>query len=96
MPGSEPTFSASSALGSGSSWSQLAVDKGESLYVAQSDIKDYFYSLQLPVAWRPLFSTPAIPASSLLKGRVGRELWDGRSREGRVFPMLRVVPMAWS
>ncbi|CAE7196525.1 AMY1.1, partial [Symbiodinium necroappetens] len=33
------------ALGSGASWSQLSIQKGETLYMAQSDIKDYFYSL---------------------------------------------------
>lgn len=36
------------ALGTGSSWARVSVPEGEKLYVAQSDLKDYFYSLQLP------------------------------------------------
>ena len=84
------------ALGSGSSWSQLSIEKGDCLFTAQSDIKDYFYSLQLPSSLRPLFSLPAIPTACLTRWSVGRDLWDGLDREGWVFPMLRVVPMGWN
>ena len=84
------------ALGSGSSWSQLTIPKADTLYVAQSDIKDYFYSLLLPESLRPLFCMPAIPADCLSRWGIGTHLWDGRHREGWVWPILRVVPMGWN
>ena len=84
------------AMGSGASWAQLSVPKGSSLYVAQSDIKDYFYSLQLPEELRPLFSLPAVPAETLHRWQVPRSSWNGDEQGGWVFPMLRVVPMGWS
>ena len=33
------------ALGAGSAWSQVSIPEDSTLYLAQSDIKDYFYSL---------------------------------------------------
>ena len=64
--------------------------------MAQWDIKDYFYSLQLPESLRPLFCMPAVPAECLHKWRVAGGLWDGCDREGWVFPTLQVVPMGWN
>ena len=43
------------ALAAGSSWAQVSVPAGSTLYCAQSDIKDYFYSLALPSSLQSLF-----------------------------------------
>ena len=51
------------ALAAGSSWSQVSIPKGSKMFVAQSDIKDYFYSLELPHALQPLFCLPPLPSS---------------------------------
>ena len=83
------------ALAAGSSWSQVSIPKGSKMFVAQSDIKDYFYSLELPHALQPLFCLPPLPSSvvqewsSTLQGLPS-------SPSGWVWPMLQVVPMGWS
>lgn len=84
------------ALGAGSAWSQVSIPEDSTLYLAQSDIKDYFYSLALPTELQPLFCLPAIDCRLVqdwgkpeLCGLVG-------DAEGWVFPMLQVVPMGWS
>ena len=83
------------ALAAGSSWSQVSIPKGSKMFVAQSDIKDYFYSLELPHALQPLFCLPPLPSSvvqewsSTLQGLPS-------SPSGWVWPMLQVLPMGWS
>ena len=84
------------ALGTGSSWSRLSIPEGQTLYMAQSDIKDYFYSLRLPLSLRPLFSMPAIPSALLATWKVPEGLGGSLDRAGWIYPMLRVVPMGWN
>lgn len=84
------------ALGTGSSWARVNIPQGEDLYIAQSDIKDYFYSLQLPASLRPLFSMPAVPNYFARQLIGGAEHGGLVSDEGWIYPMLRVVPMGWS
>lgn len=84
------------ALGTGSSWARVNIPQGEDLYIAQSDIKDYFYSLQLPVSLRPLFSMPAVPNYFARQLIGGADHGGLVSDEGWIYPMLRVVPMGWS
>ena len=84
------------AAGTGASWSQIRIPDGEQLFVAQSDIKDYFYSLQLPVDLRALFSMPPIPGALLRHWKVSAELGGSLNTDEWVHPMLRVVPMGWS
>ena len=56
-------------LSAGSTWSQVVLPDGQQLYVAQNDVKDYFYSLSLPEALRDLLSTcNSCTASSGLGG----------------------------
>ena len=84
------------ALGAGTSWAQVSVPQGCNLHLAQSDIKDYFYSLQLPPELQPLFCLPALPLSLVQDwGFPELQRLEGDS-EGLIFPMLRVVPMGWS
>ena len=87
------------ALAAGSTWSQVVIPEGQELFVAQSDIKDYFYSLALPTALQPLFCLPAIRFGLLQEwGITGLEAMSqgGSAQEGLVFPMVQVVPMGWS
>ncbi|CAK9056858.1 unnamed protein product [Durusdinium trenchii] len=84
------------AARTGASWSQIRIPDGEQLFVAQSDIKDYFYSLQLPVDLRALFSMPPIPGALLRHWKVSAELGGSLNTDDWVHPMLRVVPMGWS
>ena len=84
------------ALGTGASWARISVPDKEKLYIAQSDIKDYFYSLQLPVGLRSLFSMPPVPSQLLRQLGVDTSHLPGLDPSGWVHPMLRVVPMGWS
>ena len=84
------------ALAAGSSWSQLEIPLGEDLFIAQSDIKDYFYSLRLPHELQPFFCLPAIPVQAIHAWGVENKDWTGASVEGLVFPAFRVIPMGWS
>ena len=43
------------SLAAGYSWGQLRLPSHSKLFVAQSDIKDYFYSLAMPMDLQPLF-----------------------------------------
>ena len=83
------------ALAAGSSWSQVSVPKGNKMYVAQSDIKDYFYSLELPPDLQSMFCLPPLPSSVVQDW--SRSLQGlPSSPSGWVWPMLQVVPMGWS
>ena len=84
------------AAGTGASWARLSIPEGKELFVAQSDIKDYFYSLQLPESLRSLFCMPPIPASLLRHWGVSAEQGGSLIYDGWAHPQLRVVPMGWS
>ena len=84
------------ALAAGSTWSQLEVPSGEHLYVAQSDIRDYFFSLELPPDLQHLFCLPPISMQYLRDWGIampGDGLVDS---SGWVWPRCRVIPMGWS
>ena len=79
------------ALAAGSSWSQ----DGQTLFCAQSDIKDYFYSLALPLTLRSLFCLPPVDFDLLQDWEVSSTLRPSGSVEGWTWPRLRVIPMGW-
>ncbi|CAE7845041.1 ANK1 [Symbiodinium microadriaticum] len=83
-------------MAAGASWSQVEVPDNETLYVAQSDITDYFYSLRLPDELQSYFCLPAIPHEALDVWRVPDSDRPPLHREGLVFPCFKVVPMGWS
>ena len=84
------------ALAAGSTWAQLEVPSDQQLYVAQSDIRDYFFSLELPADLRPLFCMPPIPLQCL-KAWGLRVPQDGLVDSGGwVWPRCKIVPMGWS
>lgn len=68
------------AAGTGAAWSQIRIPQGQQLFVAQSDIKDYFYSLQLPPELRPMFAMPPVPAELVRHWQVSAE--HGGSLDG--------------
>ena len=82
------------ALGAGTSWSQLGLPEGKALFLAQSDIKDYFYSLALPESLQSLFCMPAVPANVAQAWKLPRLGAIPQDDEGWSFPMLRVVQPA--
>ena len=85
------------ALSAGYSWSRLRVPKGKKLYIAQSDIRDYFYALEMPHNLRPLFCLPPVPKKLLREWDVPADRGgDLVGDNGWVWPMLRVIPMGWS
>lgn len=84
------------ALAAGSSWAQVSVPTGSALYCAQSDIKDYFYSLALPSSLQSLFCLPSLPRSKVAAWGVNSSDLPEASSSGWVWPRLRVVPMGWS
>lgn len=63
------------ALSAGSTWSQVSLPDGQQLSTAQSDIKDYFYSLALPVELRDFFCMPAIPLQCLQDWNADASSW---------------------
>ena len=70
-------------LGAGVSWSQVSVPSDRDLFLAQSDIKDYFYSLELPHPLQSLFCLPGLPDETLQEwGMPGLEHLEG-DPEGR-------------
>ena len=84
------------ALAAGSSWSQVNVPPGSTLYCAQSDIKDYFYSLALPSSLQSLFCLPPLPRSEVMAWGVSSPDLPEALSSGWLWPRLRVVPMGWS
>lgn len=84
------------ALSAGATWSSVRIPKGQELHVAQSDIRDYFYSLELPAVLRDLFCLPAIRGDCLKEWKLTGEVGSMVNSEGLTFPRLRAVPMGWS
>lgn len=74
------------ALSAGATWGSVRVPRGQSLYIAQSDIRDYFYGLELPAPLQDLFCLPAILGHLLKEWQISG---DGIDHEGWTFPRLR-------
>ena len=81
------------AMPAGYSFSQLQMKPNDTLYIAQTDIKDYFYSIGLPEGLRPYFTFPQVDLKKIFPE-------DPRCRgvEGPVLihPCMKVVPMGWN
>ena len=83
-------------MAAGSTWGNVNLPPGETLYIAQSDIKDYFYSLPLPRHLQPFFCLPGISSQALGDWKVGTDQIHGSGGGGLVYPMFVVTPMGWS
>ena len=84
------------ALSAGSTWSQISLPEGQHLSIAQSDIKDYFYSLELPTELKDFFCLPAIPVHCLQEWKVDSSSSLCGDDGGWIYPRLRAVPMGWN
>ncbi|CAE8638556.1 unnamed protein product, partial [Polarella glacialis] len=82
------------AMAAGYSWSQVQLGPDETLYTAQSDIKDYFYSLGMPLDLQPYFCLPHVPGRMLQEWGIDPAgMTDDR---GMAHPCFIVVPMGWN
>ncbi|CAK8996987.1 unnamed protein product, partial [Durusdinium trenchii] len=81
------------AMPAGYSFSQLQMSDEDTLYIAQTDIKDYFYSIGLPVGLRPYFAFPQVDLHAIAPDH---PLCRQASGPLIVFPRMKVVPMDWN
>ena len=81
------------AMAAGYSFGQLTMEKNQTVYVAQSDIKDYFYSIGMPDFLSDYFCLPPIRPELLIDEIPELADWKGVET---VYPQMRVVPMGWS
>jgi len=81
------------AMAAGSIWSSVGLPPGEVLYTAQSDIRHYFYSLELPCDLCEFFCLPAIPHHLLQAWGHHSAAAFSADEQGWVYPHLRAVPM---
>ena len=81
------------AMPAGYSFSQIQVGQDDTVFTAQSDIKDYFYSIGLPHELRKYFCLPQVdlrtvaPDHPRCVGTLGPVL---------IYPAMRVIPMGWN
>ncbi|CAE7736810.1 unnamed protein product [Symbiodinium sp. CCMP2592] len=86
-------------LGSVESWTRLEVQGGGPLFMAQEDVKDYFYRLGISRELGEYFSLPAIDPQLLLevRGSLPPDLVALVDVSGaRLHPCLKVLPMGFS
>ena len=78
------------AMAAGYSFGQLELSGNDIMYVAQSDIQDYFYSIGLPDNLHSYFAI----RPELLRDLVPD--LQGVADSVITFPQMRVVPMGWN
>ena len=81
------------SLAAGYSFSQVEVPADQSLYIAQSDLKDYFCSLALPEDLRDLFCLLAVSRKLLMQAGIEEQRLPER---GMLYGAFCVIPMGWS
>lgn len=65
--------------------SRLSVDSSKPVFVAKSDLADYYYRFRIPTWMQRYFALPPVLASEL-----------GMDGDGLVYPCLTVLAMGWS
>lgn len=91
----------STLLGSVDCWTRMESEEGSQVFLAQEDVRDFFYRLAIPKELGEFFALPAIDPH-LLKAELGHipsevaELID--KYDSPIFPHLQVLPMgfAWA
>lgn len=83
-------------MGMETCWSQVLLPPGHNLYLAQSNIQDYFYSLELPLSLKSMFCLLGLSVSTIQDWGIDELANFQGDYEGLLFPMLTVVPMGWS
>ena len=78
-------------MAAGSTWGNVNLPPGETLYIAQSDIKDYFYSLPFPRHLQPFFCLPGISVQALGNWEVRADQIHGLDAGGMFYPMFVVT-----
>ena len=89
----------STLLGSVDTWTRLEVPRDADVFVAQEDVKDYFYRLGIPLALGEFFSLPAIDPQVLMEimGTIPQEVAELLdTHEAPIFPCMAVLPMGFS
>lgn len=89
----------STILGSVDSWSRLEVAENHEVFLAQEDVKDYFYRLGIGEELSRFFALPEIDPMKLKKflGYIPEEvnqLLDNHSSP--IYPCMKVLPMGFS
>ena len=89
----------STILGSIDSWSRLELENDEDLFIAQEDVKDYFYRLGISEDLGKFFALPPIDPDLLRVhlGHLPSTVEDlRRNSGGPIYPIFRVLPMGFS
>ncbi|CAE7299586.1 UPF1 [Symbiodinium sp. CCMP2592] len=89
----------STNLGSIESWARLECSQGETLFMAQEDVKDFFYRLRIDQKLGEYFALPMVDPLLLQEclGYMPEELQALADRhEGPYYPFLTVLPMGFS
>ena len=81
------------AMPAGYSFSQIQIGEDQSLFTAQSDIRDYFYSIGMPECLRKYFCLPQVDLRSISPDH---PMCAGAQNPVLMFPTMKVVPMGWS
>ena len=80
-------------VASGAKWSEFQLGAKESLYVAQSDIPNFFYALGIPKKLSRYFCLPPVRVEFLMQLNLPPEVFSEIKHHKWVNPCLRVVPM---
>lgn len=86
-------------LGSMECWGRLEIEKGEEMFIAQEDVKDFFYRLGISKSLGEYFCFPAIDPVLLRDelGEVPQEVQRlAHEAVAPIFPHMRVLPMGFS
>ena len=75
------------------SYARVSVDTGQTLWLSAGDLRNAFYTIEIPSELRSFFTLDPI-----LAGDVGLTTLEGKpiSKDTLIYPRLRVVPMGWS
>ena len=82
------------AMPAGYSFSQLEIPDGKNMFIAQTDVKDYCYSIGMPKELRPFFALPAVDLRRVIPNH---PLCGQRHDDVLLMhPAMKVVPMGWN
>ena len=70
--------------------------KSSNLYVAQGDIKDYFYACGIDPQLSEYFCLPPIDQEEMTSLALSLPGMTACGASPRIFPQLAVMPMGWS
>lgn len=86
-------------LGSSEAWNRLEAEDTAQIFVAQEDVKDFFYRLQIDIELGRFFSLPVIDPEKLehILGFQPPELLSFTAEPHRpIYPCMKVLPVGFS